>query len=154
MAILTVGTGQQYSTLAAAIAASHDGDLLKVQAGTYTDDFATINTRITIPGAGGMVNLGVTVPPSHGKATLVTNTGVTLDNISFAGTRVADGNGAGIRYPSGNPVINNRYFHDNQDGLPAADAPAGGITINNTEFAHSGVGDGDTTTSMSGRLVA
>jgi hypothetical protein len=144
MTILTVGTGQQYSTLAAAVAASHDGDLLKVQAGNYTNDFATINTRITIQGVGGLVNLVATVPPPNGKAILVTNTDVTLDNISFAGTKVADGNGAGIRYQGGNLVINNCYFHDNQDGLLAADAPAGSITINNTEFAHNGVGDGYT----------
>ncbi|MDB5446641.1 MAG: putative calcium-binding protein, partial [Phenylobacterium sp.] len=42
MATLTVGQGQQYATISAAVAASHDGDLLQVQAGTYTNDFAEI----------------------------------------------------------------------------------------------------------------
>ena len=44
MSILTVGPGQEFASLAAAVAASHDGDVIQVQAGTYTDDFATIDT--------------------------------------------------------------------------------------------------------------
>jgi hypothetical protein len=144
MSILTVGPGKQYATLAAAIAASNNGDVIQVQAGTYTNDFATINTKITIEGVGGMVNLVATVPPPNGKAILVTNTDVTLDNIAFSGAKVADGNGAGIRYQAGNLTINDCYFHNNQDGLLAADNPAGSITINNSEFAFNGTGDGFT----------
>jgi hypothetical protein len=62
MATLTVGTGSgfEYSTLAGAIAASQDGDVIQVQAGTYTNDFAAITTSITIEGVGGMVNLVAT----------------------------------------------------------------------------------------------
>jgi hypothetical protein len=50
MATLTVGSGSgfEYSTLSSAIAASQDGDVIQVQAGTYTNDFATISTSITI----------------------------------------------------------------------------------------------------------
>jgi hypothetical protein len=48
VATLTVGKGQQYSTISAAVKASHDGDVVQVQAGTYTNDFATINTKITL----------------------------------------------------------------------------------------------------------
>jgi hypothetical protein len=118
--------------------------VIQVQAGTYTNDFATINTKITIQGVGGMVNLVATVPPPNGKAILVTNTDLTLDNIIFSGAKVADGNGAGIRYQGGNLTINDCYFHDNQDGLLAASNPSGSITINNSEFAHNGTGDGFT----------
>ena len=48
MSILTVGAGEQFTTLASAIAASHDGDTIQVQAGIYTNDFATINTKINL----------------------------------------------------------------------------------------------------------
>lgn len=144
MSVLTVGPGKQFATLSAAVVASHDSDTIQVQAGTYTNDFATINTRITIEGVGGMVNLVATVPPPNGKAILVTNTDVTLDNISFSGAKVADGNGAGVRYQSGNLTINDCYFYNNQDGLLAADNPSGSITINNSEFSHNGAGDGFT----------
>ena len=44
--VLTVGPGQQYSTIAAAINASQNGDTIDVQAGTYLNDFAIINTNI------------------------------------------------------------------------------------------------------------
>src|SRR5258708_37700336 len=144
MSTLTVGTGQQYGALAAAIAASHDGDVIAVQAGTYTNDFATITTDITIEGVGGMVNLVATVPPPNGKAILVTAANVTLDGISFSGAAVPDGNGAGVRYEGGNLTINNCYFFNNQEGLLAGDDPAGAITITHTEFANNGAGDGYT----------
>ena len=145
MSVLTVGSGQQYATLASAVAASHDGDVLQVQAGTYTNDFATINTKVTIEGVGGMVHLLATQPPSDGKAILTTNTDVTLDNIELSGAQVADGNGAGIRYQGGNLTLNDCYIHDNQDGLlSGSTGGTGSVTIENSEFSHNGTGDGQT----------
>ena len=94
MPVLTVGLGQEFATLSAAIAASQDGDVIQVQAGTYTDDFAVINTKITIEGVGGMVHLVAATSPPNGKAILVTNTDVTLSNLEFSGAQVPDGNGA------------------------------------------------------------
>ena len=41
MATLIVGPSQAFTTLASAIAASQDGDIIQVQAGTYVDDFAS-----------------------------------------------------------------------------------------------------------------
>src|SRR2546423_583610 len=95
-----VGPGQQYSTIAAAIGASHDGDTLLVQAGTYTNDFAIVNTNVTLQGVGGMVNMVATVPIPNGKGILVTNGNDTINNFSFSGATVdpVDANGAGIRY--------------------------------------------------------
>ena len=145
MSVLTVGSGQQFATLGSAVAASHDGDVLKVQAGTYTNDFATISTKITIEGVGGMVHLLATQSPPDGKAILTTNTDVTLDHIEFSGAQVADGNGAGIRYQGGNLTITDCYFHDNQDGLLSGSTNgAGSITIHDSEFAYNGTGDGHT----------
>jgi hypothetical protein len=144
MAVLTVGAGQQFTTLASAIAASQNGDTIDVEAGTYTNDFAEITTNITIQGVGGMVNLVATQAPPNGNAILVTDSNVTINDVAFSGATVADGNGAGIRYQSGNLVLNNDYFYDNQDGLLAASNPQGSITINNSEFNDNGTGDGYT----------
>jgi hypothetical protein len=144
MAILTVGQGAEYSTLASAIAASQSGDTIQVAAGTYTNDFASINDDITIVGVGGMVNLVATVPPPNGKAILVTNGNDTIENVSFSGAKVADANGAGIRLQAGNLVLINDYFHDNQEGLLAGDNHASTLTIKNTEFANNGDGSGFT----------
>jgi hypothetical protein len=144
MATLTVGVNQHYSTLSSAIAASHSGDTIEVAAGTYTNDFAEITDDITIVGVGGMVDLVATTAPPNGKAILVTDGNDTIENVSFSGAKVADGNGAGIRYQSGNLTLINDYFHDNQDGLLAASNQAGSITIKTSEFAHNGTGDGQT----------
>jgi hypothetical protein len=141
--ILTVGPGQQYTTIKAAIAASHNGDTIQVQAGAYTNDFASINTSITLEGMGGMVNMVSTVQIPNGKAILITNGNDTINNFSFSGAFVApsDANGAGIRYQAGNLVLNDDYFFNNQDGMLAAASTAGTITINNSEFANNGVSD-------------
>jgi hypothetical protein len=144
MSILNVGSGSQFSTVASAVAASHDGDTVQVQAGTYVNDFATINTRITLQGIGGMASLVATASPPNGKAILTTNTDVTLDHLELSGAAVPDENGAGIRYQAGNLVLTNSYVHDNQNGILGGGGAAGSITIRNSEFAHNGIGDGHT----------
>src|ERR1700728_4140593 len=118
MTTLTVGTGEEYSTLSAAVAASHNGDVIQVQAGTYTNDFSTISTSITIEGVGGMVNLVATEAPPNEKGILVIGTAntsptVTLDNLEFSGAAISaaeGGDAAGVRYQSGNLTINDCYF--------------------------------------------
>ena len=142
MTALTVGAGLQFQTVAAAVAASHDGDTIYVHAGTYTNDGATINTKISIVGVGGLAHFVSTTPPANGKAIFVTNTDVTFDHVEFSGTTVPDDNGAGIRYQAGHLTITNSYFHDNQDGILGAASSGGTIDIDASEFAHNGAGDG------------
>jgi hypothetical protein len=144
MAALTVGSGQQFSTISAAVAASRDGDVVSVQAGTYTNDFATINSKITLQGVGGMVEMVATEAPPDGKAILTTNTDATIDHFAFSGAAVPDGNGAGIRYQGGNLTVTNSHFHNNENGLLSNSDPSGSITIRNSEFDHNGAGDGYT----------
>ena len=43
--------------------------------------------------------------PPNGKAIFVTQSNVTIQNLSFAGAAVSSENGAGIRYEVGNPVV-------------------------------------------------
>jgi Ca2+-binding RTX toxin-like protein len=144
LATLSVGSGQQFATIAAAIAASKDGDVIAVQAGTYTNDFATITTDITIKAVGGMAKLVATVAPPNGKAILITRSDVTIEGLEFTGTKVPDGNGAGIRFEGGNLTILDSYFHHNQNGLLCGSYPEGTITIRRSEFGENGAGDGKT----------
>jgi len=134
MATLNVGAGQTYATLSAAVGASRDGDVIAVQAGTYVNDFATISKDITVVGVGGMANFVATVAPPNGKGILVTQGDVTIQNVSFSGVAVSDGNGAGIRYEGGNLVVIDSYFHDNQMNLLANAVPDGTIRIVGSEF--------------------
>ncbi len=144
MATLTVGAGQQYSTIASAIAASRSGDIVQVQAGTYVNDFAEINTQITLQGVGGMVKMVATVDIPNDKGILVTNTDVLIDHFEFSGAKGPSGNDAGIRYQSGNLAVTNSYFHDNQNGILGNPSETGTIFIDNTEFERNGAGDGYT----------
>ncbi|MBC7801291.1 MAG: right-handed parallel beta-helix repeat-containing protein [Gemmatimonadaceae bacterium] len=142
MAILTVGTNQQYARIADAIAATRDGDVVNVQAGTYVNDFATISTKITLQGVGGMVKMVATVRPPNGKAILTTTNDVTIDRFEMSGAKVADRNGAAVRFEGGNLTISNSYIHDNENGILSGTVANGTVTIRNSEFAQNGTGDG------------
>lgn len=144
---LTVGVGKEYATVSAAIAAAQNGDIIAVDAGTYTNDTATINANVTLEAVGGVVNMVETQALPNQKGIFVVNNGATIKGFSFTGAEIsaANGNnGAGIRYQGGNLLLENDYFANNQDGLLATPAIAatGTIDIENSEFNHNGAGDG------------
>src|SRR6476660_8946048 len=66
--VLTVGPGQQYSSIAAAVATANAGYTINVQAGTYTNGFVTARKSITLQAVGGVVKMVATVAPPNGKA--------------------------------------------------------------------------------------
>ncbi|WP_376089882.1 M10 family metallopeptidase C-terminal domain-containing protein [Roseomonas sp. CCTCC AB2023176] len=142
MTTLTVGSGKQFSTISSAIAASRDGDVVAVDAGTYVNDFATVRTKITLEAVGGLVHMKATVPPTNGKAILVSTTDLTVSGFEFSGAKVADRNGAGIRYEGGHLTVTDSYFHHNENGILGGSAKTGSITIRDSEFAYNGAGDG------------
>ena len=84
MSTLTVGAGEEYATLSAAVAASQDGDVIQVQAGTYTNDFAEVTHKITIEGVGGTANFVATESIPNGKAILITDTAGFGDQVEAA----------------------------------------------------------------------
>jgi hypothetical protein len=152
MSILSVGAGERFATISAAIAASHNGDTIQVQAGTYTNDTAKITTSITLQAVGGRVLMQETVPLANQKGILIIGTQtaaptVSIDGFEFAGARTPYGNnGAGIRYQNGNLTLTNDYFHNNQDGVLATpwQPGTGTLLIDRSEFAYNGTGDGYT----------
>ena len=148
MSVLTVGAGQQFSTIAAAVNAAADGDTIDVQSGTYTNDFVSIQKNLTLNAIGGAVTMQATVQPSNGKAILTEGaSGITvnIDGFLFKGATVPDQNGAGIRYEGGTLHIANSGFFDSQNGILGGIDPNGVITIDHSEFANNGIGgDGHT----------
>src|SRR5271165_2155465 len=148
--ILTVGAGEEFSTIAAAVSAARNGDIIEVNAGTYTNDFATITANITMIGVGGMVDMVATEPPTNLKGILTVDASATIENFSFSGAAISDadgGNGAGIRYEGGNMVLDNDSFQNNQDGLlafPVLGLPSNTITLNDDTFNENGSGSGYT----------
>ncbi|HEY0206352.1 MAG TPA: right-handed parallel beta-helix repeat-containing protein, partial [Acetobacteraceae bacterium] len=142
--ILQVGVGQVFTTIASALAAAHDGDIVLVQAGTYVNDFATVSAKVSLIGVGGMVNMVATVPPPNGKAILTVDADATIQNFTFSGAKVPDANGAGIRYEGGNLTLQNCGFHDNENGLLSSPVAGGKLLIQNCDFTHNGAGNGST----------
>ncbi|MGH9208816.1 MAG: right-handed parallel beta-helix repeat-containing protein, partial [Acidimicrobiales bacterium] len=138
--------------MASAIAASHDGDTIQVQAGTYTNDTAKITTSITLQAVGGRVLMQETAPLANQKGILIVGTQsaaptVSIAGFDFAGASTPFGrNGAGIRYQNGNLTLTNDYFHNNQNGILATpwQPGTGTLLIDHSEFAHNGTGDGYT----------
>jgi hypothetical protein len=142
---LTVGLGETYKTIAAAVAASHDGDTIEVKAGLYENDDAEITKKVTLTAVGGFARLHSTGFIPNRKAILITDTDITIRGFEFSGARVSGndgGNGAGIRYQSGNLVIEECYFTDNQDGISGVGDGAGTVTINKSEFFANGAATG------------
>jgi hypothetical protein len=149
--VLRVGAGQQYSTISSAIDASQDGDLVLVNAGTYTNDFATIHHKITIEGVGGMANLVATIPPPNSKGILTLDNDATIKNMSFSGAWISESmgaNAAGIRYEGGQLVLINDVFTGNQNGIMGNPAISGltvnTVTIDHSVFSGNGGGTGNT----------
>jgi hypothetical protein len=141
MTTLTVGSGQQFTTIAAAVAAAQAGDTIQIQAGTYTNDFPGLISDLTIEGVGGQVNLVATQPPPNEKAYLNVAGNTTLKNLNISGVSISNangGNGAGIRYESGNLTVDNVTLDGNQDGILANPDPAGTITIENSNIYNNG----------------
>ena len=152
MTTLTVGAGLQFGTVAQAVAASHDGDVILIEAGTYKNDFVQINDSVTLCAVGGMATIQATVPPSNLKGIITVGDGshapdVTLEGLVLTGATIsaAEGNNAaGIRYQSGTLTLDNDIVRGNQDGLLATPEVAnqGTIIVNASTFAANGAGDG------------
>ena len=154
MSTLNVGPGHAFSRLSDAVAAAGDGDLIRVQAGTYVNDFMTIAKRLTIEGVGGVAKFVADVPPWNGKGVLVTQSDVTLRNVEISGATSDSNNGAAIRHENGNLVLDRVYFHHNQNGVLAGENPNSSITVLNSEFAHNGAGDGYSHGMYAGKIAS
>lgn len=139
-ATISVGPGETYTTISAAVAAAQAGDTIQVQAGLYENDFPETKVPLTLMAVGGRVVMRATVPPPNQKGILLTDTDATVIGFDFTGAHIPNswgGNGAGIRYQGGNLTVQDCYFAHNQDGLLSAPS-SGTITILNSEFAYNG----------------
>jgi MYXO-CTERM domain-containing protein len=157
-ATLEVGPGKPYATPCAAIAAAQAGDTIEADAaGDYTDDTCTWTTdALTVRGVNGRAKINLaTVMPSQSKGIFniqPPGTTATIENFELSGAaiptggRPGDANGAGIRHQATSLTVRNCYFHDNQNGIlgsPNTNS-TGTVTIEGSEFAHNGFGDGYT----------
>ena len=152
-ATLEVGPGKTYSAPCAAIAAAQAGDTITVDAaGTYVGDVCGIATNgLTIKGVNGRPKIDAGGKIAQGKGLwAVSGNDLTVENVELFGAHSANGpspgdqNAAGIRGQGTNLTVRGCYIHDNDNGILGGgitDA-VGNVTIEGTEFAHNGFGDG------------
>lgn len=144
-ATLHVGPGQTFAKPCAAIAAAGVGDTILIDAaGSYDGDVCAWSTNgLTLRGVNGRPHIDAAGQNSQGKAIwVISGNDTTIDNVELSGCHVPDANGAGIRQQGTNLTVRNAYFHDNEDGILAGSDAASTITIESSEFAHNGAGDG------------
>lgn len=151
---LTVGPGQPVKTLADAVAKAQPGDTIKLRAGDYTEDYATIDKPLTITGVGGIATLRALERIPNGKGILIVRAPVVLENLEFAGASVEDHNGAGIRFEAGSLTVRNVVFRDNENGILSGAIPDGTAVIENCEFASNGSGDGQSHGAYFGKIAS
>jgi hypothetical protein len=101
---------------------------------------------VHIVAMGGMVNEVATQPPPNDKGLITVNANLSIQGFTFTGGSDGspDGNVAGIRLQGGNLSVSYCYFHNMQEGLLADPDPTATVTIDHSEFADNGTGDGYT----------
>ncbi len=155
--IIKVGQNRIYSTPSEAYPYVSDGDVIEIDAGTYTNDRVVWRqNNITLRGVNGRAH--ITSPEAinyasgndsmNGKAIWVTSgDNIRIENIEFSQAHTVidiepnTHNGAGIRQEGNNLYISNCYFHDNENGILGGN---GTTLIEFSEFSLNGYGQGYT----------
>lgn len=145
-ATLQVGPGKPFAKPCAAIAAALAGDIIEIDSSvTYVGDVCAWTTNnLTIRGVGGArAHIDAGGQNSQGKGIwVISGTNTTVENIEFSGATVIDHNGVGIRQQGDNLTVRNCYFHDNEEGILTDASATSTVTIEFSEFAFNGFGDG------------
>lgn len=156
--VLRVGLGEAISTIAEAARQARDGDTVEILAGEYRGDVAVWGQRrLTIRGVGGNARLHADGRSAEAKAIWVIRNGdFVIENIDFIGTKVADGNGAGIRFENGSLVVRNCLFWGNQSGILTSSGPSlstARLEVERSEFGYNGDGIGQAHQLYAGNLA-
>lgn len=127
---------QPGDSLAQAVARAADGDRIDIVAGAHRGQVAVIaHKALTLRGVGGRPVLHADGRDAEGKAILVVRGGdVRIENIEFRGARVADRNGAGIRFERGRLVVARCAFFDNENGILAGGVRDAELAVEDSVF--------------------
>lgn len=142
--IWKVGPTREIKHIAIASGLARQGDIVEIDAAEYRADVATWHQKeLIIRGVGGRARIYADGLSAEGKAIWVIKSGkFTVENIEFVGARVADRNGAGIRFEGGGLRVVNCLFYGNENGILASPSEQAVLNIERSEFAYNGHGDG------------
>jgi len=152
---ITVGPSGDVRTIAEAAKIARSGDVVEVRAGEYRADVAVWNqTRLTIRAVGGRAVLNAAGRSAEGKGIWVIRDGhFEVEGFDFIGARVADRNGAGIRFEHGALVVRDSSFLDNENGILTSNDGRSTLLIERSLFARNGHGDGYSHGVYAGRIA-
>lgn len=147
-AVWVVGPPGQGLSLTQALQQARDGDTLEIQPGDYRGEVAVIHQRqLTLRGRnarggpgqpGDRPVLHAAGRSAEDKAIWVIREGdITIENIEFRGARVADRNGAGLRFEKGRLTVRRCGFFDNENGILTANFGDAELLIEDSVFAHA-----------------
>lgn len=146
--VLLVGPGRPFELPSRAAAAARDGDMVRIDAGTYRGDAAVWKANnLTIVGVEGRTvidNTGRAI--ANRKASwVIAGANTRVSNVAFVGAHDAagrDANWAGIRQEGAGLIVSRCMFRGNDNGLLAGANGDSDITVSASEFAENGSGDG------------
>jgi hypothetical protein len=135
--LIRVGPTREIRTVAEAAWLARDGDVVEIDAADYRGDAAVWTQRnLTIRGVGGQARLIAAGTAAEGKAIwVVRGTDVRIGNIAFIGARVADRNGAGIRFERGQLKVSHCLFADNEMAILTSNDPQLVLEVEGCEFS-------------------
>jgi hypothetical protein len=138
-ATLRVGPGEALTHIADAARQANDGDVVEILPGEYRGDVAVWEQKhLTIRGLGLRPVLIADGKSAEDKAIWVIRNGdIRIENIEFRGARVADKNGAGIRFEHGTLTVRDCVFMDNQNGILTSNDTLADLHIENSVFAQA-----------------
>ncbi len=142
--IIRVGPGRKIELPSQAAHIAKPGDIIEIEVAEYFGDVAVWRANdLVIRGVGGRPHLNAGGRAAEGKAIWVTRgNNITIENIEFSDAKVRDRNGAGIRSEGRDLTIRNCLFHNNEDGILGGSNKESTITVEYSEFAYNGYGDG------------
>lgn len=142
--IWRVSSSGPYFRIADVAKLARAGDVVEIEAGDYYGDVTTWHqARLTIRGINGVARLFAAGQSAEQKAIWVIRRGeFDISNVDFVGAKVADKNGAGIRFEGGHLRLRNCLFWGNEMGLLTSQdegQPLSTVSIESSEFAYSRV---------------
>lgn len=143
---LAVGAGRSYASPCQAVAAANPHDVIEISAGTYTDSCSLPVEGLTLRGVDGQpkIDLSGTDHPAQYKGIYVIDAAdITIESLELTGAHISDDNGANaaaLRVQAPGLTVRGCNIHDNQNGILGG--TTGTLTIEHSEFANNGVGNG------------
>lgn len=143
--VIRVGPTRSIKTPGEAAKVASDGTVVLIDAGEYPGGVARWpQDNITVIGVGGRPHIkaaGMAI--ENRDIWLFEGNDVVVENLEFSGARSSKSqNGAGIRHTGTNLIVRHSFFHDSDNGILTWKGPNGQITIEFSEFARNGYGDG------------